>query len=766
MPLSYFTFTKIYGIFSKKAGEDKVKEERIISTTGLNNCGGRCLLRAHVKDGKIIRMSTQTAAETEGTMPLTACPKGLKCHETFLGADRITQPMKRVGERGEGRFEEISWDEALDIITREWVRIRDAYGPSSRYVNYATGMAGLISGCGLARRLLALDGGYLGRYNSYSSACITQMSNLMYGTTVTGNSPESWLDSSLIILWGHNPAESRFDCASMYYLEKAKAKGIPIIVVDPRRSATVERLSAEWIPIKPATDAAMLDAMAYVIYSEGLHDSDFLSRCCIGFDGEHMPEGIDSGESYLSYLLGEKDGIVKTPQWAEKICAVPAKTIENLALRYAKAKPAALIQGLGAQRHAYGEQSARGGILLACMTGNVGVWGGWACGNGFYKGHENPVFPSPPNPFHMSIPAFCWTEAVLRGHEMKAIDGVRGGEKLPSDIKMIINLAGNCLINQHSDINRTAEILRDTSKCEFIVCSDLFMTASARFADILLPGVSPLEQNNISMPWQYGDFLGFAPKIVESVGQCRFEYDWLCEIAERLGLGEAFSEGRSADEWLEYIYNDLRTREKELPEYEEFSKGGVYVYKNNEASIAFEKQCRDPEKYPFSTPSGKIELFSKEVYITEYQHFFPAIPRYVEPPEGINDPLAEKYPLQLIGWHTMRRAHSIHDNNPSLEKIEPHRLWINPKDAEKRGIDQGNAVIIRNDRGVIRAKAHITDKIMEGVTALSQGAWYKPNGQGEDEGGCINTLTSLRPTPYARGNPQHTNLVEVEKCCQ
>lgn len=740
-----------------------MEKEQIIETTGLNNCGGRCLLRAHIKDGKIVRISTQSPGKSGDAVPLTACPKGLKCHETFLGADRLLQPMKRVGERGEGKFVPISWDEALDIIAAEWIRIRDSYGPGSRYVNYATGMSGVLSGCDLARRLLALDGGYLGRYNSYSSACISQMSKLMYGTTVTGNSPESWLESSMIILWGHNPADSRFDCASMHYLKKAKEKGIPIVTVDPRRSATADILGAEWIPIRPATDAAMLDAMAYVIYSEGLHDRAFLDRCCIGFDGEHMPEGIDPSESYLSYLLGEKDGIAKTPQWAESICAVPAETIASLARRYAKAKPAALIQGLGAQRHAYGEQSARGGILLACMTGNVGVWGGWACGNGFYEGHENPVFPKVKNPFPMSIPVFTWTEAILRGNEMTAIDGVRGGEKLPCDIKMIINLAGNCLINQHSDINRTAEILKDTSKCEFIVCSDLFMTASARFADILLPGVSPLEQNNISMPWQYGDFLGYCKKIVESPGECRFEYDWLCDLAGRLDLEDAFSQGQSAEQWLEHIYNDLRTREKELPPYEEFSKGGVYCYKTNMPFIAFEKQCRDIDNYPFPTPSGKIEIFSKEVYITDYKDFFPPIPRYVEPPEGASDALAERWPLQLIGWHSMRSAHSTHNNNRGMDKIEPHRLWINPKDAEKRGIAEGDEVLIRNDRGCVYAKAKVTERLMPGVTALAQGAWYNPDEKGIDRGGCINTLTSLRPTPYARGNPQHTNLVEIEK---
>ena len=737
--------------------------EKIIETTGLNNCGGRCLLRAHVKDGKILRMSTQSAAEAGEGVPLTACPKGLHCHETFLGPGRLLYPMRRVGERGEGRFERISWQEALDTIAAEWIRIRDSYGVGSRFVPYATGMAGVLDGVGLARRLLALDGGYLGRYNSYSSACITKATELMYGTTVTGNSLESWLASELIILWGHNPADSRFDCATMHYLSKAKEKGIPIVVVDPRESDTVRRLGAEWIAIRPATDAAMLDAMAYTIYKEGLHNQEFLDHCCIGFDKAHMPEGIEPSECYLSWLLGEADGVEKSPEWAEPITGVRAETIRSLALRYAGAKPAALIQGLGAQRHAYGEQSARGGIVLACMTGNVGVWGGWACGNGFYKGHRNPSISRVENPFPMSIPAFTWTDAVERGHEMTALDGVTGGEKLPSDIKMIINLAGNCLINQHSDINRTSEILRDTTKCEFIVCSDLFMTASAKFADILLPGVSPLEQDNISAPWQYGDFLGFTKKIVEPLGECRFEYDWLSELAERLALREEFTKGRSAKQWLEHIYNKLRKREKELPPFEEFSKGGIYCYKNNPPSIAFEKEAADPENHPFPTPSGKIEIFSESVYRSAFREFFPAIPRYVEPPEGASDPLAERYPLQLIGWHSLRRGHSIHDNNPTLEHIEPRRIWINPLDAEKRGISEGDEVLVFNGRGRVRIAAHVTERVMPGVTAMAQGAWYRPDAGGTDTGGSINVLTSLRPTPYARGNPQHTNLVEVEK---
>lgn len=744
---------------------EQTEEVKVIHTTGRNNCGGRCVIHAHVRNGKIEKLTTDREGLADCGVPLTACVRGMNYHKTFLGEDRLRYPMKRVGQRGEGKFERISWQEAVDTIAAQWIRIRDIYGPGSRYVNYATGISALMRGNTLAKRLLCLDGGYLDYYNSYSTACIRQATSLMYGTNRTGNSLEDWLNTNLIILWGHNPAETKFD-TTMYYLKKAREKGIPIVVVDPRKNDTVLALDAEWIPIRPGTDSAMMDAMAYVMIEEGLVDQDFLDRCCLGFDKAHMPSGVDPSECYLSYVTGEKDGVPKTPRWAEAITGVRKEQIRELAVRYASSRPAALIQGYGPQRNAYGEQIARGGILLACMTGNVGVKGGWASGAADNGIHRMPSFPMPPNPYPMKIPVFLWTDAVVRGHEMTSLDGVTAagdtGEAM-SDIKMILNLAGNCLINQHSHINRTAEILRDTSKCEFILCSDLFMTASAKFADILLPGVSMFECENITMPWQYGDFLGFNNKVIEPLYEGRFEYEWLSEVAERLGLGKEFTEGKTAGQWLESIYNGLRKEEPELPDYEIFKREGIYRYQNNPVTIAFEKERNNPGQYPFPTESGKIEIFSKKVYETEYQDFFPAIPRYVVPPEGPQDPLALKYPLQLIGWHTKRRCHSIHDNNQAMHKLDPQQLWMNEKDAAARGIRDGDEVLVLNDRGRIRVPVKITHRIMEGVTALSQGAWYKPDKEGTDTAGSINVLTSLRPTPYARGNPQHTNLVEVKK---
>ena len=755
------------GVISEDAS---IWKEPVIRTTGRNNCGGRCVICVHMKDGKIDHLSTEHPCDApEEEIPLTACVRGLNYHKTFLGEDRLRYPMKRVGKRGEGKFTRISWEEAVDTIASEWIRIRDTYGVGSRYVNYATGISALNRGNNMAKRLLNLDGGFLDYYNSYSTACIRQATDIMYGTNQTGHDPEDWLNSNLIILWGHNPEETKFDSVTMNVLLRAKKKGISIIVIDPRRNDTAVRLDAEWIPVRPATDSALMDAMAWVIVEEGLQDQEFLDRCCIGFDKAHMPEGVDPSECYLSYLYGEKDGVSKTPEWAEGITGVPADTIRSLARRYAKAKPAALIQGYGPQRNANGEQSTRGGILLACMTGNVGISGGWASGVADWKNHKLPSWPKLVNHYNRQIPVYLWTDAVLHGRTMNQLDGVQwidGSEEpvtLESDIKMILNLAGNCLINQHGDINRTAEILRDESKCEFIVVSDLFMTASAKFADILLPGISMFECENITMPWLYTDFLGFNNKVMEPLYEGRFEYDWLSEVADRLGLKEQFTCGRTASEWLEYLYEELRKTETELPDYEIFKKQALFRYQKQPIRPAFKEKCSNPETHPFPTKSGKIEIFSEKVYRTEFKEFMPAIPRYVPPVEGPQDPLAEKYPLQLTGWHTKRRCHSIHDNNQAMHKMDPQTLWMNPADAADRNLKDGDLAEVFNDRGRIRMPVRVTDRIMPGVTAISQGAWYRPDENGTDTAGSINVLTSLHPTPYARGNGQHTNLVEVTR---
>lgn len=737
--------------------------EKVYATSGINNCGGRCIIRAHVQGGKVIKLSTDSAGGKNGTVPLCSCVRGKYYIETFLGDNRLRHPMKRIGQRGEGKFARISWEEAVDIILSQWKRIKAQYGVGARYVNYATGVNALVRGESLAKRLLALDGGFLDSYGSYSTACTSMATPYTYGTHLTGNTLEDWMNSKLIILWGHNPAETRFG-TTLWHLKEAKEAGAKIVVVDPRYSDTAKGFAHEWIGLRPGTDSALMDAMAFVIYTENLHDQAFIDKYCIGFDSAHMPPEIDGKESYFSYLLGEKDGVEKNPKWAEAITGVSEESIKALAREYAIRKPAALVQGYGPQRHGNGEQSVRSGTMLACLTGNVGISGGWACGHGAVERHKKPIFPQPENPYKGKLSCFLWTDGILRGEAMTAeADGVKGVEQLESNIKMILNLAGNTLLNQHSDINRTIEILKDTSKCEFILCSDLFMTPSAKFADILLPGTSMFEGENITLPWGYGDYLLYNQQAIAPLHECRFEYDWLCEVAEGLGLKESFTEGHeSVSDWLETIYEDLRKKETELPPFEAFAAEGGYKYKNNPTVIAFKAQIEDFKNNPFPTPSGKIEIFSERLFRMNQPEDIPAIPKYVPSFEGSEDPLREKYPLQLIGWHSKRRTHSTHDNNENMDKIHRQRIWINEKDAQRRGIQDGDLVELWNDRGSVRIPAYVTTRIIEGVAALSQGAWYTPDTEGVDHRGSINVLTTSRPTPLAKGNPQHTNLVEIK----
>ena len=370
-----------------------------------------------------------------------------------------------------------------------------------------------------------------------------------------------------------------------------------------------------------------------------------------------------------------------------------------------------------------------------------------------------PSMPSLPNPVSAEIPSFLWTEAILRGPELTEKDGLVGAERLDTGVKMLFNLAGKQIMNQHGDLNRTAAILRDESLCEYIVCSDLFMTASAKYADLLLPGTSMFEQDNMTTPWTQGDFIGFSPKLIEPMGESRFEYDWLAEAARRLGLYDAFTQGHAtATDWLEEIYGGLRLRAPELPPFAEFRTMGTYRFRQPVETIAFEAQIRHGA--PFSTPSGKIELWSSTL-AARNEPKIPALPVYVPAEEGFGGSAA--YPLQLVGWHTMARTHTVGGNNPALQKHHPQRLWMHPSDAATRGIADGDAVLVFNDRGKLRIPVRVTEDIVPGVIALPQGAWTELDENGVDHGGNINVLTGHTPTPLAHGNPQHTVLAEVEK---
>jgi len=249
------------------------------------------------------------------------------------------------------------------------------------------------------------------------------------------------------------------------------------------------------------------------------------------------------------------------------------------------------------------------------------------------------------------------------------------------------------------------------------------------------------------------------------LGDSKSDYQICAELAERLGIGEAFTEGRDEKGWVEYCLNEFRRlRFPELPTLNEFIEKnlGAWTRPAVKPEIAFEDFRRDPEKHPLQTPSGKIEIFSKQLFDLGKPEEIPPVPKYIqewESPFTTDNP----YPLQAIGHHTLHRVHSTHANNDWLEEAFPQRVFINPLDAAPRGIQDGDEVKVYNGRGALILPCRLTPRILPGVVDIPQGDWYEPDENGVDRGGCVNVLTSQHWTPFAYGTTQHTIMVQVEK---
>lgn len=534
-----------------------------------HDCGGRCLLIAHIQAGVITRLDADDRPDSPSTPQLRACTRGRSYLRRQYHPDRLLYPLKRIGQRGEGKFTRITWEEAFDTIASQILRVRKKFGNSAMFVPQGTGNQSQVNASQLARRLLNLCGGSLQYHGSYSCSAANAATTYIYGTLESGSQRQDWLNSRYILMWGWNPAEMRDGTNSDYYLKQARKNGARIVCIDPRHSFSAACLADEWIPIRPGTDAAFLSAMAHVIITEKRTDESFVRTHCSGFNSAQMPAGLEDLESYSDYILGIRDGIPKTPQWAEKITQVPAGTIARIAREYASLKPGMLYQGWGMQRRGYGETAIMAGCALAAITGNVGIPGGWAGGRGDLSASQGPtwsVFPIGDNPVNVFIPVFSWTEAIVRGTEMTAgKDGILGADRLENNIKLIMGVATNILINQHGDINRTARILGDEKLVEFISIQDNFLTSSARFADVVLPVCTQFETWGLNDGWKYGDEIILLPKLVEPPGDCKSDFEICSGLADRLGVGEAFRDGRDERGWVEWCLE--RQRERRFPKY-------------------------------------------------------------------------------------------------------------------------------------------------------------------------------------------------------
>ena len=718
--------------------------ETVVTSTCGHNCGGRCVVNAHVVDDRIVKISTDPARWQPELPPLHACARGVGQIERVYHPDRLKYPMRRVGLRGSGQFERVSWDEALDHVAREMLRIRGEHGNAAILDCSRSGNLSMLHGWGVAKRFLYRFGGCTELWSNMSAEAEIFAVRMTFGAQAdyktAGREPTDYVNSKLILMWGWSPNDGTFGTGTQQYLKEAKRRGVRIVCVDPRRTRTSVALADEHIFIKPSTDAAALIAMAHVIVSEGLHDQAFCDRHVLGFDDAHLPPGAPAGASYRAYLLGESDGVPKTPEWAEARTGMPAETIRRLAIEFATTKPAALQCGYAPGRTAFGEQFHRAAYALAAITGNIGIAGGnTGVSNGATGRSGIKSLPPGTNPIASKVATPLLADLLARGRA--------GG--YPADIRMIYS-AGGDLFNQCPNASKIAASLDGV---EFIVVQDHFLTPTARHADIVLPATTFWERNDVHTPWAgAGHYAIFMKQAISPMYECRNDMDIFANLARRVGINDY--NDRSEMDWLRELTRDA------VDDFETFTDKGVARFAPPLDAVAFAAQIRDPENHRFSTPSGKIEIYS--MALAAKPDFYglgmiPAIPTWIEPvtPEA-------RHPLMLCSPKSRARTHSIHGNQPMLARIDPDDVWMNTEDAAARCIANGDTVRVFNDRGSTLLPVKVTKRIARGVVSIKEGAWFTPDDAGIDTKGCANVLADDRAAPCG-ATTYNTNLVEVER---
>lgn len=701
------------------------------------DCGGNaCPLVAIVDDGAITGIERNPAGAD-----LKPCPRGYALHHAHCAPDRLLSPLVASGPRGSGSFREAGWDEALGLVAKRLEEVRASHGPASILSLGSAGSSGALHDSqNLLARFLNATGGATALTSNYSNGAAKFVLPYLFGDAYgrSGWDANTVRHSRLVVLWGANILEARLGTELGTAVSQAARAGVPVIVIDPRRSRTANALGARWIPIRPGTDAAMMLAVLQVLFRYDLVDRAHATT---------LATGLDDLERYVS---GAADGTVRSPSWAEPICGVPASTIDAFAKEYASTRPTMLVPGYSIQRVLNGEETFRLSVALQIATGNFGIAGG-------STGSLNNRLPSPrlgslpdladslPPEARPSVPVLRWPDAVLEGRAGGRQSDLQS--EFPSDIAAAY-VAGFNAVNQGSDSRKSERAMKSL---EFSVCNEMFMTPTARLCDVVLPVLSPLEKEDICAPW-HGNYLLYKRAAVPPRGLARSDWDIFSELAERQGAGTAFTGGRGAVAWL-----DRFLAESDIQDTVAFKESGVYFGSDRER-VGLAGFTADPAACPLSTPSGKVELRS-EAYARDTGRA--AIPVWTDPPSDA------RFPLLLITPKTIRRTHSQGGGGAPWTRAEVRpdtgQVTVSPSDAAKFDLAEGDECIIENDAGAVQAAVLVSEDIAAGVVCLHEGAWLAGSAEGVDRGGCANMLTATEGTGPAAAPVMHGIPVTMRK---
>ncbi|MBI0435511.1 molybdopterin-dependent oxidoreductase [Roseomonas sp. KE0001] len=727
---------------------------------------------AIIEDGRLVGVRPFAHDPQPGAL-IQAVP------DVVQSAARIDRPHVRAGwlrgerrgsERGDRDFVPVPWDQAIRLVAEETRRIRQAHGDASIFGgSYGWSSAGRFHHArSQLHRFLGLGGGFTNQVTNYSyGAGMTLMPHILGTNEVVHGPVTDWSSlekhTRVMFCLGGLPLKNTLVTSGgagaheyIPWLRRLVAAGVRFINVSPLRSDAPDFLNAEWVPIRPNTDTALLLAMAHALLREGREDRGFLSSHCVGWD------------RLRPYILGESDGVAKTPEWAAPITGIPAGRIRSLALDLASA-PSMLGATWSLQRAEHGEQPWWALVALAAMLGGIGKPGqGVSFGYGSMNGMGTPrrhlpsvSMPAVRNPGGIAIPVARVTELLERPGSILQYNG----RDIPlPDIRMIWWAGGNPF-HHHQDLNR---LLRAWNRAETIVVQEPWWTAAARHADIVLPATTTLERNDIASS-SSDRFVRAMHQAIAPLGQARSDHDMLADMAEHLGFRERFTEQRDEAAWLRHIYERWRQAcgrlGETVPDFDRFwQEGHVEIPSPEEDFVLFADFAADPVAHPLNTPSGKIELYSETIAGFGYGEIG-GHPRWQEPSEYLGAPLAGRYPLHLLSYQPATRLHGQLDNGPvaAASKIQGREpLLMHPEDAAARDLADGDIVRVHNDRGASLAGLRLDAGIRPGVVAMATGAWWDPQG-GLDVHGNPNVLTrDVGTSRLGQGCSAQSCLVEVE----
>ena len=699
---------------------------------------------------------------------------------------RVLQPAVREGwlKRGPGkgnegrggdRFVSVSWDRALDLVADEIKRVIAEHGNEAIFAgSYGWASAGRFHHAkSQLQRFINSIGGGVGSRETYSTAAGTVITKRIVGTVGVALGGTSWQsiveNTELVVMFGGIPLRNMQvttggmgEHTTRRWLERAKAAGVVFYNISPIRDDAAVMLDAEWLAPRPNSDTAVMLALAHTLIQEKLHDQEFLSRYCVGFD------------RFRDYLWGHGDSIVKNADWAARISELPADRIRQLARRMARSRTF-IMANWSLQRGDHGEQPFWAVIALAALLGHIGLpGGGFGFGYGSVEGLADlrPAAPIPElsvgrNPITSFIPVARIADLLLQPRQPFQYNGL---DLVYPDVHLVYWNGGNPF-HHHQDINR---LIRAWRRPDTIIVNDPWWTATARHADIVLPATTTVERNDIGASVRDRFILAMKQAIMP-VGQARNDFDIFAELADRFGVRNRFTEGRSEMEFIRHLYETAAMQaarwEMRWPAFDEFWERGFYALpKVTDPFVAFADFRSDPIGNPLVTPSGRIELFSETIAGFGYEDC-PGHPIWIEPAEWLGSSRADRYPLHLLTSQPGTRLHAQMDmgrvsQNSKIAGREPIRICT--VDARKRGIATGDVVRVFNDRGEILAGAVVTDELRVGVVQIATGAWYDPLEPGVigslDKHGNPNVLTLDKGTSrLAQGCSAQTTLVEVEK---